>query len=201
MDYDDFDDVREPIPSYTDRLIPQDDIDKAIEESLKSTHVNDEIDIVIKQSLKDYEEKGNEDIDLVLIKSLEEFEEKENMNEELEIIMQSSLESYNNEVEIKLLNDTYLDFLTKQPNEKQEKIEKISNFVSQIKRLIGLQKNDTLNKLLIILENYSNEKINEITVSKDEYKKIFNEIKNIRHTTDVFDTLKSIIIVSSDIDL
>ena len=143
----------------------------------------------------------NIDIDLVLIKSLEEFEEKENMNEELEIIMQSSLESYNNEVETKLLNDTYLDFLTKQPNEKQEKIEKISNFVSQIKRLIGLQKNDTLNKLLIILENYSNEKINEITVSKDEYKKIFNEIKNIRHTTDVFDTLKSIIIVSSDIDL
>ena len=198
MDYEDFDvdNIIEPIPAYTDRLIPQDDIDKAIEESLKSHPVNDEIDIILKQSLKEYEEqleKKNEDIDTVIKKSLEEFEENENENAELEIIMQFSLESYNNEIET--------TFLTNQTNDKKNKVEKISNFVSQLKRLTGLQKNDILTKLLIILENYSTGLINEITVSKDEYKKIFNEIKNIRHTSDVLDTLKSIIILSSDIDL
>ena len=131
MDYDE--DIREPIPTYTDRLIPQDDIDKAIEESLK-----------------DYEETTDE-IDMILIKSLEEFEETEKMNEELiiqssleELIIQSSLESFNNE--------------------------KVLNFISHLKRLNGLQKNNTISKFLILLENYSNKKINEITVSKDEYK-------------------------------
>jgi hypothetical protein len=162
MDYDE--DIREPIPTYTDRLIPQDDIDKAIEESLK-----------------DYEETTDE-IDMILIKSLEEFEETEKMNEELiiqssleELIIQSSLESFNNE--------------------------KVLNFISHLKRLNGLQKNNTISKFLILLENYSNKKINEITVSKDEYKEFFDEIKNIRYTNDILDILKSIIIVSSDIDL
>jgi len=162
MDYDE--DIREPIPAYTDRLIPQDDIDKAIEESLK-----------------DYEETTDE-IDMILIKSLEEFEETEKMNEELtfqssleEFILQSSLESFNNE--------------------------KILNFISNLKRLNRLQKNNTISKILILLENYSNRKINEITVSKDEYKEFFDEIKNIRYTNDVLNILKSIIIVSSDIDL
>lgn len=162
MDYDE--DIREPIPAYTDRLIPQDDIDKAIEESLK-----------------DYEETTDE-IDMILIKSLEEFEETEKMNEEFilqssleEFILQSSLESFNNE--------------------------KILNFISNLKRLNRLQKNNTISKLLILLENYSNRKINEITVSKDEYKEFFDEIKNIRYTNDVLNILKSIIIVSSDIDL
>jgi len=162
MDYDE--DIREPIPTYTDRLIPQDDIDKAIEESLK-----------------DYEETTDE-IDMILIKSLEEFEETEKMNEELiiqssleELIIQSSLESFNNE--------------------------KVLNFISHLKRLNGLQKNNTISKFLILLENYSNKKINQITVSKDEYKEFFDEIKNIRYTNDILDILKSIIIVSSDIDL
>ena len=162
MDYDE--DIREPIPAYTDRLIPQDDIDKAIEESLK-----------------DYEETTDE-IDMILIKSLEDFEETEKMNEEFilqssleEFILQSSLESFNNE--------------------------KILNFISNLKRLNRLQKNNTISKILILLENYSNRKINEITVSKDEYKEFFDEIKNIRYTNDVLNILKSIIIVSSDIDL
>ena len=171
MDYDE--DIREPIPTYTDRLIPQDDIDKAIEESLK-----------------DYEETTDE-IDMILIKSLEEFEETEKMNEEL--IIQSSLEE--------LIIQSSLEELIIQSSLESFNNEKVLNFISHLKRLNGLQKNNTISKFLILLENYSNKKINEITVSKDEYKEFFDEIKNIRYTNDILDILKSIIIVSSDIDL
>lgn len=204
MDYNDNfdDDVDPPIPSYRDILIPpnnDDDLDKAIKASLLDQTVNNELDIVMKQSLMEYENNNN--IDDIIKESLKDYEESELINDELNIVMQSSLESYNNDVETKLLNDTYIDFLENQNKTKKENCDKLSSFISQLKRLVSLQKNDILLKLLLFIENYSNGTVNELTVNKDEYKKIFNEIKNIRQTQESIYVLKSIINISSDINI
>lgn len=206
MDYDDQDieDVRPPIASFKEAIIPT-----------NVENDDDNIDSIIKQSLLEYEEQLKKnmysepeplsELEKIIQQSLLEYEEQMLRNEEqilqneeqtnksdIDIVIQQSLVEYENSLKSKNDIEEYV---------KTERLNKLSNFISQLKRIVSLQKNDLLSNLLNSIENYCKGTINDIPVNKDEYNKIFNEIKNIRHTSELLETLKSIIVISTDIKI
>lgn len=209
--------VRPPVPSYNDTLLPNNNI---------PDNDDSEFNSIIKQSLLEYEEQlkknRDEDIEKILQQSLKEYEEQLKKNEELQNnsiitninqnyetnidknILKESLIEYEKNIqncETAVLNNTYLDFINTQYELKKSYIEKLNPFISQLKRINSLQKNEILENLLIALESYVNNNINEITFHKDVYKKTFNEIKNIRHTPEIFEILQIIIHSNNDIEV
>ncbi len=196
------------------------------EEQLKKNR-DEDIEKILQQSLKEYEEqlKKNEELqnNSIITNINQNYETNINQNYENTInqnyetninqnyetnidknILKESLIEYEKNIqncETAVLNNTYLDFINTQYELKKSYIEKLNPFISQLKRINSLQKNEILENLLIALESYVNNNINEITFHKDVYKKTFNEIKNIRHTSEIFEILQIIIHSNNDIEV
>jgi hypothetical protein len=177
-----------PLPSYSDRLLEgnevlranglpeiDEELEKAIQASLKNN--DDELENILTESLIEYEVTNNDTI--------------------IDEVLQSSLESY----ESNILNESYNKYLEEVENIKKERSDKLNKFLLQLKRINGLQKNEIIELLIKILESYIENSITFYPVTKDIHKKIFNELKNIRITTQDYDIVNSIIIIENNIDI
>jgi hypothetical protein len=178
--------IPKPLPSYSDRLLEgnellranglpeiDEDLENAIKESLKNN--DDELENILTESLIEYEVTNNDTI--------------------IDEVLQISLENY----ESNILNESYNKYLEEVENIKKERSYKLNKFLLQLKRINGLQKNEIIELLIKILESYIENSITFYSVTKDIHKKIFNELKNIRITTQDYDIVNSIIIIENDI--
>lgn len=197
MNYDSDDEnlIPPPISAYTDRLIPeyslipdQDDLQKVIQESIELFESNqyNSIDNDYKKALDASLESLREDenideIEKAIQESLKSLNADENI-EEIEKAIQESLKT----------NEDY-EIIANEQNIKNQNINIINSFFVNLKRINGLQKNSTIQTLINIIDEYINTEIYNVSIDKEKYNNIFNEIRNIRCNPEIFNVLKSII--------
>jgi len=219
--------IRDPIPSYLDRLISIDNEESDLEKAIRlSLNEESELEKAISLSLNEESELEkaislslNEESELEKAISLslndENYLEKaisltlnqeKDLNQDNYLNQEKDLEKANiltlNEDTIKrkqtVINDTYNKYIENSRDNKKDIGTILEHFIVKIKRISILGKNITLEKIINILEKYFNNDISSVSITNEEYNNIFNEINNFRCTPIIINTLKSII--NTDID-
>jgi hypothetical protein len=173
--------IPKPIPSYTEKLIESDEdlILNGLPKIDENLEYYTELEYAIEENLKD------NGIDKELKYAIEE-SIKDN-NQYINNILYKSLLEY----EILENNIKELDKI------KKERLNKLDKFISYLIRINNLINNTTIKLLIKILESFIENSITTYLVTVDIHNKIFNELKTVRITPEIYDIINSIIIIDN----